>query len=426
MLVYGTTACSLHRINSTLSFGASCRRFLRYFNFYSSIILFTWAWNTHITNVCDAAILLPPPAQNLLVDVMVGAASGGTAAFVVYPLDFIKSQLQTEKGRSTYKNGLECFTSHVFRSPKGALGFLDLYRGCFVSIVGIAPEKAIKLTVNDVARAFLLGSSGIASVATTSSSLIDLSSSQGISWLPPMTAEILAGGFAGACQVVITNPIEVVKVRMQTQQSVYDDENNDNDSASTNGSKATSFQKVLTDIISEDSNGNIVNSMPQYFLCAMENLYRGAEACILRDVVFSAILFPIYSHVKIDFIPAIFPNLSTFWCGILAGSISAAPASFLATPADVVKTRVQQCRDVKIINMADECYLEEDFSNKRTTNKSLSILETTQLMMINEGPAVFFSGWLERVVRSVPQFGITLGLFDVLKPLAESRILHSL
>ena len=32
-----------------------------------------------------------------------------------------------------------------------------------------------------------------------------------------LPAEIIAGGMAGACQVVFTNPLEIVKIRLQIQ-----------------------------------------------------------------------------------------------------------------------------------------------------------------------------------------------------------------
>ena len=36
--------------------------------------------------------------------------------------------------------------------------------------------------------------------------------------------------------------------------------------------------------------------------------------------------------------------------------------------------------------------------------------------MYEEGPGVLFSGGFERVLRSAPQFGVTLALYDVPPP----------
>ena len=68
-------------------------------------------------------------------------------------------------------------------------------------------------------------------------------------------------------------------------------------------------------------------------------LYKGARACLLRDVPFSAIFFPAYAHLKPKFQDENGYNspLSLLTVGAIAG----APAASLVTPADVIKTRLQ-------------------------------------------------------------------------------------
>jgi solute carrier family 25 aspartate/glutamate transporter 12/13 len=46
-----------------------------------------------------------------------------------------------------YRNSFDCFKKVI--RHEGALG---LYKGLTVQLIGVAPEKAIKLTVNDLAR----------------------------------------------------------------------------------------------------------------------------------------------------------------------------------------------------------------------------------------------------------------------------------
>jgi len=70
---------------------------------------------------------------------------------------------------------------------------MGLYRGLLPQLMGVAPEKAIKLTVNDLVRDKLTDKKGNI----------------------PTWAEVLAGGCAGASQVVFTNPLEIVKIRLQ-------------------------------------------------------------------------------------------------------------------------------------------------------------------------------------------------------------------
>lgn len=75
---------------------------------------------------------------------------------------------------------------------------LGLYRGLLPQIVGVAPEKAIKLTVNDFVRDKFT-----------------------INGQVPLWAEVLAGGCGGASQVIFTNPLEIVKIRLQVAGEVH-------------------------------------------------------------------------------------------------------------------------------------------------------------------------------------------------------------
>ena len=71
-------------------------------------------------------------------------------------------------------------------------GYRAFYNGIGVQCLGVGPEKAIKLTVNDLVR--------------------DLFRKDGV---VPLPFEVLAGGTAGGCQVIFTNPLEIIKIRMQ-------------------------------------------------------------------------------------------------------------------------------------------------------------------------------------------------------------------
>lgn len=73
-------------------------------------------------------------------------------AFAVYPIDLVKTRMQNQRSKSyvgeiMYRNSFDCFKK-VIRHE----GVLGLYKGLTVQLIGVAPEKAIKLTVNDFAR----------------------------------------------------------------------------------------------------------------------------------------------------------------------------------------------------------------------------------------------------------------------------------
>lgn len=110
-----------------------------------------------------------------------GSLAGAIGATVVYPIDLVKTRMQNQRashvGEVLYKNSIDC-AKKVIRNE----GFRGLYSGLGPQLVGVAPEKAIKLTVNDLVRG----------KATEKDGTITLP------W------EIIAGGTAGGCQVVFT------------------------------------------------------------------------------------------------------------------------------------------------------------------------------------------------------------------------------
>jgi solute carrier family 25 aspartate/glutamate transporter 12/13 len=149
-------------------------------------------------------------------------------------------------GELLYKNSWDCFRK-VIRNE----GVLGLYSGLAPQLVGVAPEKAIKLTMNDLVRR-----------------LIQDPKTKEI----PLSGEILAGCVAGGSQVIFTNPLEIVKIRLQVQ-----------------GEAAKQAGEMV-----KASALTIVRQL------GFRGLYKGAAACLLRDIPFSGIYFPIYAHLKKD------------------------------------------------------------------------------------------------------------------------------
>lgn len=179
-----------------------------------------------------------------------GSIAGAFGAFMVYPIDLVKTRIQNQRsqrvGERLYSNSIDC-AKKVIKNE----GFRGLYSGVLPQLVGVAPEKAIKLTINDLVRG----------------KFSDPKTQQ--IWLGH---EILAGGSAGICQVVscrsmhgvtcianvlvqiFTNPLEIVKIRLQIQ-----------------GEMAKTSQVPKRTAMWIVKNLGIVG------------LYKGAGACLLRD-----------------------------------------------------------------------------------------------------------------------------------------------
>lgn len=288
------------------------------------------------------------PIFDSLYSFFLGLIAGCIGATVVYPIDMVKTRMQAQKHKAMYDNSLDCFRK-IIRNE----GFAGLYRGLGAQLVGVAPEKAIKLTVNDLVR----------KMGTVDGKIT-------------MPWEITAGMCAGACQVIFTNPLEIVKIRLQMQGSAK---------AVTAGTAPASRLLAM----------QIVRKL------GMRGLYKGALACLLRDVPFSAIYFPTYANLK-RIMFGFDPNntnkaqrMST-WQLLVSGALAGAPAAFFTTPADVIKTRLQVER-------------------KPYEVKFRGIFHAGAVIMKEEGFTAFFKGSLARVFRSSPQFGFTLASYELLQ-----------
>ena len=141
-------------------------------------------------------------------------------------------------------------------------------------------------------------------------------------------------------------------------------------------------------------------------------LYTGALACAVRDAGFSAILFPLYAGAKS--LIAERAGLEGAPLFLIAGTLAATPAAFLTTPADIVKTRLQQEREIN--RVAEQGSDAGAPAAGAPTPPAMGAFAIVRRIVTTEGgiPALF-QGGCERVLRSAPQFGVTLALFEIFK-----------
>ncbi|EFN69184.1 Calcium-binding mitochondrial carrier protein Aralar1 [Camponotus floridanus] len=273
---------------------------------------------------------------------VLGSIGGAVGATAVYPIDLVKTRMQNQRtgsfiGELMYRNSFDCLKK-VIRHE----GIFGLYRGLMPQLMGVAPEKAIKLTVNDFVRDKFMDKNGNL----------------------PLYGEIMSGACAGGSQVIFTNPLEIVKIRLQVAGEIA------------GGSKVRAWTVVKE--------------------LGLFGLYKGARACFLRDVPFSAIYFPMYAHTKARLADE--GGYNTPLSLLFSGAIAGVPAAALVTPADVIKTRLQV--------VARE---------GQTTYNGL--LDCARKIYKEEGARAFWKGATARVFRSSPQFGVTLFTYELLQRL---------
>ncbi len=160
----------------------------------------------------------------------------------------------------------------------------------------------------------------------------------------PLQREMMAGGCAGFCQIVVTTPMELLKIQLQvamlrssrmmgcvTVKYFLQDA----------GRVAASLRAAGRSAeIPRVSAMGITRQLLQTkgFL----GLYKGTGATMLRDVSFSICYFPLFANLN-----ALGPKKgpgsteSVFWWSFLSGCAAGSISAALVNPADVVKTRLQ-------------------------------------------------------------------------------------
>lgn len=278
-----------------------------------------------------------------------GSIAGLVGVTCVFPIDLVKTRLQNQqpgpKGELLYKSLPDCFAK-TFRNE----GFFGMYRGSGVNLLLITPEKCIKLVGNDFFRHRLSDANGKLTLGR----------------------EMLAGGGAGMCQIIITTPMELLKIQLQDAGR--------SSSVGEGGAKPVklSATQITLDLLKKRG---------------ILGLYQGCGATALRDITFSAIYFPLFANLNKLGKKRPGSDQVVFYHSFISGCAAGCTASFLVNPFDVVKTRLQTLTkgqgEVHYSGIAD-CF---------------------RKVMVNEGPKAFLKGALCRILVIAPLFGIAQSVY---------------
>ncbi|CAG07349.1 unnamed protein product, partial [Tetraodon nigroviridis] len=302
--------------------------------------------------------------------------NGGVAGIVgvtcVFPIDLAKTRLQNQRsGQQIYKNMMDCLIKTVKSE-----GYFGMYRGAAVNLTLVTPEKAIKLAANDFFR-HQLSYDGRLTVFR----------------------EMLAGCCAGMCQVIITTPMEMLKIQLQdagrlvAQQRVLPSVMA---TLAISGNSAVPSRSYKTSPASKSVQVSATQITRELLKTkGVRALYRGLGATLMRDIPFSVVYFPLFAHLhklgrRSPEDPAV-PFYWSFMSGCLAGCVAAVAVS----PCDVVKTRLQSIKKG---------------ANEETYN---GVVDCVRKILKKEGPPAFLKGASCRALVIAPLFGIAQVVYFV-------------
>uniref|UniRef100_A0A8C7RVV8 Mitochondrial glutamate carrier 1 n=1 Tax=Oncorhynchus mykiss TaxID=8022 RepID=A0A8C7RVV8_ONCMY len=280
--------------------------------------------------------------------------NGGIAGIVgvtcVFPIDLVKTRLQNQRqGHQIYKNMLDCLVKTV-RSE----GYFGMYRGAAVNLTLVTPEKAIKLAANDFFRQHLS------------------KNGKGLT----VFKEMLAGCGAGICQVVITTPMEMLKIQLQDAGRLAAQQRMP---AMMSPTKAVSATQIARDLLHTQG---------------IQGLYKGLGATLMRDVPFSMVYFPLFAHLNRLGQPSRDESAPFYWA-FLSGCLAGSTAAVAVNPCDVVKTRLQSL---------------SKGANEESYN---GVVDCVSKIMRKEGPFAFLKGAGCRALVIAPLFGIAQVMYFI-------------
>lgn len=254
---------------------------------------------------------------------LVGGISGVIGLSTVFPVDLIKTRLQI---------GSNAGLSSVCRDVFAKHGMSGFYRGLGTTAIMVFPEKACKLGVNDYLRDVFC----------------DYDRNK-----ETIPQQVMAGALTGVVQVAVTNPMEIMKIRLQTAESA-----------------AVSPLQALREL-------------------GWKGLYKGSGVTLLRDVPYNVIFFLSYIEIKRALTS---PDGEVSRSRILGSGVAAGMlAAFAGTPMDVVKSRIQM-RNSPYTNGAADC---------------------AKRLYAEGGYGMFFRGALPRMAVQGPLYGIALLFFEL-------------
>eukprot|EP01006_Ploeotia_vitrea_P037856 TRINITY_DN66181_c4_g4_i1.p1 TRINITY_DN66181_c4_g4~~TRINITY_DN66181_c4_g4_i1.p1 ORF type:complete len:301 (+),score=159.15 TRINITY_DN66181_c4_g4_i1:290-1192(+) len=222
-----------------------------------------------------------------------GGTAGAIEATIMYPTEFVKTQLQLEAravktgGQPRYSGVFDCARKTV--AERGVLG---LYRGLSTLVIGSIPKAAVRFAAFNQFKQLLADENGKLSSLRT----------------------MAAGMGAGMSEAVIAvTPMETVKTKL------IHDQNSANP-------KYRGLAHGVRTIVAEEGIGGV---------------YRGLAPTMFKQGLNQATRFTIYNFLKSNLLSYTQQKDLQLYQSLACGSFAGFVSVYVTMPLDVVKTRMQ-------------------------------------------------------------------------------------
>ncbi|KAF1787967.1 Mitochondrial carrier domain [Phytophthora cactorum] len=249
-----------------------------------------------------------PTAIPLHLKLAVGGMAGAVGMVATFPMDIVKTHLQGQTrtgGRMMFSGPVQCF-KHIV----GTDGLRGLYRGLPPTLMGVLPEKAIKLAVNEQLREHFADADGTCRWASKlwPVQAPDVRSPSSLTRYESFYHVLVILDLFFLTETLNFVQVEIVKIRLQMQTSL----------------PVAERQTAL----------EIARSL------GIRGVYKGAGVCFMRDVPYAVLFFPSYATLRDAWTDKATGKNSVLSI-VTAGAVAGAGAAAICTPADVIKTRLQ-------------------------------------------------------------------------------------
>lgn len=284
-----------------------------------------------------------------VVDLVAGGTAGLFEALCCHPLDTVKVRMQLYRKSGQKPPGFIRTGINIVQKET----FLSLYKGLGAVVIGIVPKMALRFSSYEFYRSLLYKPDG--SISTSS--------------------VFLAGVGAGITEaVLVVNPMEVVKIRLQAQHHSMADP--------LDIPKYRNAPHAAYVIVKEEG---------------FKTLYRGVSLTAARQATNQGVNFTVYSKIK-EYLQEyhgqeVLPSWETSCIGLISGALG--PLS--NAPLDTIKTRLQ-----KTTYASNESGL-------------VRIIKIGNQLIKEEGTAALYKGITPRIMRVAPGQAVTFTVYEFMK-----------